>query len=250
MIKIERINVMNIDNAIHGMRNPLESWNKSDSFICDECHGELCEFSLPNHRSCYAKTNINSFVIGENDLSLAQRMIGAGTDESKFMRQIFVSMDITAPIYYWKEMSTYKVATVANSCSTMHKLATTPITRDCFSFDNDLDSLDTQFYNQEVAGLEYYFSVGVMNSIVINNCERLRLKYLETKDKRYWRALIQLLPESWNQKRTWTANYQTLRAIYFARRYHKLVEWHEFCRMIEKLPYGKELICYQGDKKE
>lgn len=147
-------------------------------------------------------------------------------------------------------MDTYKVATVANSCSTMHKLATTPITKDCFSFDNDLDSLDTQFYNQEVAGFEYYFSVGVMNSTVINNCERLRLKYLETKDKRYWRALIQLLPESWNQKRTWTANYQTLRAIYFARRCHKLVEWHEFCRMIEKLPYGKELICYQKEIKE
>ena len=252
MIKIERINVMNINNAIHGMRNPLESWDKSDSFYgcvngskhdamftkCDECLYDI-ECNLVN----------NNYLLGEKDLNLAQRMIGAGTDESKFMRQIFVSMDITAPLYYWKEMDTYKVATVANSCSTMHKLATTPITKDCFSFDNDLDSLDTQFYNQEVAGFEYYFSVGVMNSMVINNCERLRLKYLETEDKRYWRALIQLLPESWNQKRTWTANYQVLRAIYFARRHHRLSEWHEFCRVIEQLPYGKELICYNGGEK-
>jgi hypothetical protein len=146
-------------------------------------------------------------------------------------------------------MDTYKVGTVANSCSTMHKLASTPITRECFSFDEELDDLDTQFYGQEVEGFLEYFSLGLMNETTISTCERLRQKYLETKDKRYWRALIQLLPESWNQKRTWTANYQVLRAIYFARRHHRLSEWHEFCRMIEQLPYGKELICYNGGEK-
>ncbi len=237
MIKIERINVMNIDNAIHGMRNPLESWDKSDSFICDECHGGLCEFSLPNHRSCYAETNINSFVIGEKDLNLAQRMIGAGSDESKFMRQIFVTMDIDAPLYWWKEMDTYKVATVANSCSTMHKLATTPITRDCFSFDEELETIEDikQYIDEEGGYLTF-------SETIIRNCEQLRRLYIETKDKRYWRALIQLLPESWNQKRTWTANYQVLRNIYFARRNHKLQEWREFTNRILILPYGKELI--------
>ena len=132
-------------------------------------------------------------------------------------------------------MDTYKIGTVANSYSTMHKLATTPITRDCFSFDNDIP-----------AGDEW----DIVSEDIINHCERLRLYYLKTQDKRYWRALIQILPSAWNQKRTWTANYQVLRAIYFARRCHKLVEWHEFCRMIEKLPYGKELICYQKEIKE
>jgi hypothetical protein len=144
-----------------------------------------------------------------------------------------------------KEMDTYKVATVANSCSTMHKLASTPITRECFSFDEELETLEDikQYIDEEGSYLTF-------SETVIRNCEQLRKLFIETKDKRYWRALIQLLPESWNQKRTWTANYQVLRAIYFARRYHRLTEWHEFCRMIEQLPYGKELICYQGDKKE
>jgi hypothetical protein len=146
-------------------------------------------------------------------------------------------------------MDTYKVGTVANSCSTMHKLASTPITRECFSFDEELDDLDTQFYGQEVEGFLEYFSLGLMNETTISTCERLRKKYLETKDERYWRALIQILPESWNQKRTWTANYQTLQGIYKWRKNHKLSEWRNFCDVIEALPYGTELICYNGGEK-
>lgn len=226
MINITHIEVFNMNNAFRGLRNPLNSWDKSDS-DCSHC------MKINKHRdreSC-------DIYIGPNDLKLAQRMIKAGTDESKFMRQIFVSMDIEAPLYWWKEMDTYKVATVANSCSTMHRLTSSPITKDCFSFDNNnLTQLETE---------EYLKCKDIIES-VIENCEWLRQQYLKTKDKRYWRELVQLLPNAWNQKRTWTANYQVLRNIYFARRHHKLQEWHDFCDMIEKLPYSKELICYEG----
>jgi len=223
MISIQNTQVYNMFFALRGARNPMESYDRQDSILIES----------------------GDCILGPHDLALAQKLILAGSDHSKFMRQIFVSMDITAPIYYWKEMDTYKVATVANSCSTMHKLATTPITRDCFSFDEELETIEDikQYIDEEGGYLTF-------SETIIRNCEQLRRLYIETKDIRYWRALIQLLPESWNQKRTWTANYQTLRAIYFARRCHKLVEWHEFCRMIEKLPYGKELICYQKEIKE
>lgn len=214
MIEIKNIEVFNCDGAFRGLRNPLESWEKSDS-------------------TSYIINNDNIFYIGEKDLNLAQRMILAGTDESKFMRQIFVSMDITAPLYWWKEMDTYKVATVANSCSTMHKLASTPITEECFSFDNGIEEPDQWF---------------VFMPELVASLESLRQHYLNTQDKRYWRALIQALPESWNQTRTWTANYQVLRNIYFARRNHKLNEWQDFCDMIRDLPAGEDLICYE--KKE
>jgi hypothetical protein len=241
MINIDKITVFNFEGAFRGLRNPMNSWDRSDShFACDD--------SLSHRRIEYREGC--AVDLGDADLDLAQRMIGAGTDESKFMRQIFVSMDITAPLYYWKQMDQYRIGVVTNSESTMHRLTQTPITRECFSFDEELDALDTQFYGQEVEGFLEYFSLGLMNETTISTCERLRQKYLETKDKRYWRALIQLLPESWNQKRTWTANYQVLRAIYFARRYHKLQEWKDFCQMIEELPYGKELICYIPSEKK
>ncbi len=207
MIKIENIKVFNFEGAFHGLRNPMNSWEKSDS-----------------------DNSIYPYNIGPNDMQLAQRMIGGGPEEAKFLRQIFVSMDIDAPLFWWKEMDTYKVGTTANSCSTMHKIASAPITIDNFSF-----GAYTEFY--------------LLYEKIIANCENLRKKYLETKDKRYWRALIEILPEAWNQKRTWTANYQVLRNIYFQRRYHKLEEWHQFCDVIEKLPYGKELICYEKKEK-
>ena len=210
MIKVENINVYNIKNAIYGARNPLESWGKSDSI--DDSH------------------------IGEKDLKLAQKLVLAGTDHSKFMRQIFVSMDITGPLYWWSEMDTYKVATVANSESKMHKLADTPITLEKFSFDN-IDDINEGFVlNGSSTWISY-------PEIVVQACERLRQMYLITKNKKFWRQLIQILPESWNQKRSWTANYQVLRNIYFARKNHKLTEWHDFCNIIETLPYAKELIC-------
>ena len=212
MLFVDKIEVFNFEGALRGLRNPKDSWHLSDTTY--DVKG------LPT--------------IGPKDLDLAQRMVGAGTDESKFMRQIFISMDITAPLYYWKEFDTYKIGTVSNSCSTMHKLADTPITKDLFSWDNE-DDVDEAFW--EVV------------DIVITECECLRQLYKKTGKKSYWRALIQLLPNSWMQKRTITLNYQVARAIYFARKNHKLTEWHTLCKTFEKLPYGKELICYIKDKK-
>ena len=250
MINVENINVFNLDGAIHGMRNPMNSWDKSDSYfgckkkpnifvernsMCDvDCtFGDMKRVCLHYHRNFY---------IGENDLNLAQKLIESGTDHSKFMRQIFVSMDITAPLYLWKEISTYKVATTANSTSTMHKLATTPITKECFSFDNLEKEIDVYMVTH---GGEASISFCDYVEDIVTMCETLRRKFIETKDEKYWRMLVQLLPESWNQTRTWTANYAVLRNIYFARKNHKLQEWRDFCKVIEGLPYGKELICYE-----
>lgn len=256
MITIGKEKVYNLEGAFRGLRNPLASWNKSDSVfdICserefDDTIGDFLYENFDIHSDeeleviynqyldqCVLEWNNNGLLfalLGPDDIKLAQKLIAAGSDHRKFMRQILVCMDIEAPIYWWKEMSTYQVATVANSTSTMHKLATTPITYRCFSFDNGLPDTD---------------EFTTVRDDLICNCERLRLHYLHTKDPRYWRALVQLLPESWNQIRTWTANYETLRNIYFARRNHKLNEWETFCRFIESLPYAKELICYEPDE--
>ena len=224
MIKIENIEVFNFEGAFRGLRNPMNSWNKSDSYI---------------------DALTNKYIVGENDLKLAQRMIGAGTDESKFMRQIFVSMDITAPLYWWKEADTYKIATVSNSCSTMHKLTSSEITEENYSFDPEPDKPLTDLPTND------YVRILDIKNRAIADVEWLRKKYNETKDKRYWRLLVQINPDGWLQKRTWTGNYQNLRNMYFARKNHKLIEWRQFCQMIEQLPYGLELICYEkGDKNE
>lgn len=201
MIKIEYIEVYGWSAAFRGLRNPKESWDKSDS---------------------------DDSTIGPNDLKLGRSLILAGSDHAKFTRQIGVSMDITAPLYWWKEFDTYKIGTTANSESTMHKLIDTPITKDHFSFDNtdSFSPLITDVFDD-----------------LIQDIEKIRKSYLETKDKRYWRALIQLMPSAWNQKRTVTLNYQVLRNMYLNRKSHKLEEWVSFCNMIEKLPYGEDLIC-------
>ena len=219
-IEISNVKVFNFEGAFRGLRNPMNSWARSDSYT-----------KLVDGRE--------EFHLGEADRKLAQRLIRAGADHSKFLRQIFVSMDINAPIYWWKEMDTYKVATVANSCSTMHKLAATPITRDCFSFDEELETLEgiKQYIDEEGGYLTF-------SETIIRNCEQLRRLYIKTKDKRYWRALIQLLPQGWMQKRTWTGNYQNLRNMYFSRQHHKLKEWSIFLKVIESLPYAKELITH------
>ena len=242
MIKCENYKVMNFDRAIHGARNPLESWNLSDSeYGCNE--DTLCNSCQYDDETFCGTDNL---IIGKNDMKLLQKLVKAGSDERKFMRQIFVTVDITSPIYWWKEMDTYKIGTVANSCSTMHKLASTPITRECFSFDEDLDCIDSLGQVGTLVGkVQYNTTFSYSIDTVIRICEGLRKSFLETNDKRYWRALIQLLPESWNQKRTWTANYEVLRNIYFARRNHRLEEWREFCKWIETLSYGKELICLE-----
>lgn len=202
MIKIERDAVMNFENAIRGARNPMNSWNRMDSY--------------------YDKDG--KFIMGPNDLSLAQRLARAGSDHRKFIRQIFVSVDFTAPLYWWKEYDTYKVATVANSTSTMHKIASKPFELDDFSHDH---------MNEKA--LESLKSV-------IAVLEELRLEYVETKNKDVWYSMIQLLPSSYNQMRTCTLNYETLMNIYYARRNHKLEEWHTLCDWITTLPYAKELI--------
>ena len=221
MIKIENIEVFNFEGAFRGLRNPMNSWNKSDSYI---------------------DALTNKYIIGENDLKLAQRMIGAGTDESKFMRQIFISMDITAPLYWWKEADTYKIATVSNSCSTMHKITSSEITEENYSFDPEPDKPLTDLPTND------YVRILDIKNRAVADVEWLRKKYNETKDKRYWRLLIQINPDGWLQKRTWTGNYQNLRNMYFARKNHKLIEWIQFCQIIEQLPYSKELICYKKDR--
>ena len=217
-MKFENTEVFNFKGALKGMRNPKESWNKSDShYHTLEDYG--IEFNNEN-------VSWTPYLIGENDMKLAQTLILAGTEHSKFLRQIFVSVDITAPLYWYKEFDTYKINTTANSTSTMHKITSRPITIECFETDDFWAAVpNNQFIEAH-----------------INFCEELRQKYLETKDIRYWKELIRWLPESWLQTRTWTANYAVLRNMYFQRKDHKLSEWHTFCNWIESLPYAKELI--------
>lgn len=202
MLKCERTSVMNIENAIRGARNPMNSWDRMDSSYNEE--GE--------------------YILGPNDLGLAKRLRKAGNDHRKYIRQIFVSVDITAPLYWWKEYDTYKVSTVANSTSTMHKIHSKPFELSDFSHDHMTEQ-----------------TLAFMESVVAE-LEKIRLRYLENKNKDDWYDMIQLLPSSYNQMRTCTLNYETLINMYFARKNHKLVEWHTFCRWVESLPYGKELI--------
>ena len=219
-MKFENTEVFNFEGAMRGMRNPKNSWNKSDSSKDWEEH---------------VGYSICKYVIGKNDLALAQSLIKAGSEHRKFMRQIFVSVDITAPLYWWKEFDTYKVGTVANSTSTMQKLASTPITIDCFEMDD--------FENVEI-GVQN-FTVSQYWSDYIECLESLRKKYNETKDIRYWKELIRLLPESWLQKRTVTMDYENLLAICSKgqRRFHKLTEWSRaFIVWARTLPYAQELI--------
>jgi len=218
-MKFENTKVMNFDGALHGMRNPMNSWDKSDS-IETEC----------------------AYIIGENDMKLAQKLIRAGSEHRKFMRQIFVSVDITAPLYWWKEFDTYKVGTVANSTSTMHKLATTPITLACFEMD-DCSVLSTDKFSIEIPlrEQEEYFGYGIGN--FIDFLEGLRQKYLKTKDKRFWKELIRWLPESWLQTRTVTMSYENLYTIVRQRKNHKLSEWSvSFLDWVYTLPYAQEFI--------
>lgn len=203
MISLDHTSVMNLENAMRGARNPLNSWGRMDSEYDAE----------------------GNYILGPNDLDLAVRLRRAGSDHRKFMRQILVSVDITAPIYWWKEYDTYKIATVANSTSTMHKIHSRPFSIDDFSHDHM--TADTLAYMRTV----------------VERLEQIRLRYMENGKKREdWYDLIQLLPESYNQLRTCTLNYETLVNIYYARRAHKLEEWHTFCDWIAGLPYAKELI--------
>ncbi len=203
MLSIERVSVMNIENAIRGARNPMNSWGKMDSSYDGE----------------------GNYVLGANDLDLAKRLAHAGSDHRKFLRQIFVSVDVTAPLYWWKEFDTYKVGTVANSCSTMHKIHSKEFERGDFSHDR----LDEGGLRMLDATIEYL--------------ESERQKFVADKsDRQSWHNMIQMLPSSYNQMRTVSLNYENLINIYYARKMHKLAEWHTFCDWIESLPYAKEII--------
>ena len=230
MIQIEHTEVVGWDSAIRGMRNPMNSWDKSDSnFECRDCEG--CYYNNDSHteKSEYVVNtwcNHQALRLGRNDLSLMKKLVSAGSDHSKFMRMLVVYCDITAPLYWWKEYDTYKVGTVANSCSTMHKIHAKEFEWDDFSFEHLLPDEATEFMKHLIDGLNFY-----------------RIKYLETEGKTYWWQMIQLLPSSYNQRRTVELNYAVLRNMYHARKNHKLDEWHTFCEWVESLPYAEELIC-------
>lgn len=224
-MNFKNTSVMNIDNAIRGMRNAMESWQKGDTVGGD---------------------------IGENDMVLAKKLVNAGdASHRKFLRQIFVSVDITAPLYFWKEADTYKINTVANSTSTMHKLATTPITLDCFEIDDydknvnrslNISWIDGKFNAVRADISDCIQDNGGFAITLVQFLECLRQEYIETNDKKYWRELIRWLPSSWLQTRTWTANYEVLRNIYHQRKNHKLSEWKTFCNWVETLPYAEDFL--------
>jgi len=275
----------NFEGAFRGMRNPMNSWSRSDSFfgltdmymedsltdVCDawidhenivrkECGVEELSYDMENYgeyydvlgeyedwltnqgilnSSDYGNDVYDVALIGPNDMELARKLILAGNEHAKFTRQIFVSVDISAPLYWWKEFDTYKVGTVANSTSTMHKLSSAPITMEMFDFDNLDIVIDT--YTSPHGGESIRIFSDYAEDI-IDMCENLRLKFKETGDAAYWRALVQILPNAYIQTRTVTMSYANLRNIYFQRKNHKLREWHDFCDWIKTLPYSEELI--------
>ena len=205
MLQVNKTSVMNFENAIRGARNPMNSWGRMDSYYDEN----------------------GNYILGENDLSLAMRLARAGSDHRKYLRMIFVSVDITAPLYWWKEYDTYKISTVANSTSTMKKKKKNPFSIEDFSVDHLTPS-------------SYTFM-----QTIVDKLEEIRLEYIETKSKETWYDMIQLLPSSYNQMRTCTFNYENLINMYRARKAHKLQEWHTFCDWIQTLPYAAELITFE-----
>ena len=235
MIKIENFEVLGWEHAIRGMRNPMNSWEKSDSHSCGTC-GD-CDNCI-DYENCPYGDDYLKIIVGPNDLDLMKRLRNAGTDHRKFMRMITVYLDITAPLYWWKEFDTYKVGTVANSCSTMHKIAAKEFTLNDFSHEHLFHNInDTEMW------LDVDFLKVLDNTIFYLN--KARELYLKTHDKKYWWQMIQLLPSSYNQKRTVMLNYEVLANIYPMRKNHKLNEWRDFCDWIETLPYS-ELITGEG----
>ena len=280
-MKFELATVMNFEGALRGMRNPMNSWAKSDSIFdiycelegdgyeyIDEVANRWADYLLKDQVFEDEKDYDNELIkiveekrewlwrqgagfigtdhhytldlIGPADMELCRKLIKGGGEHRKFLRQIFVSVDITAPLYWWKEFDTYKVGTTANSTSTMHKLASTPITPECFETD-DFDP-DFVIYTCDAGDNDVDYTANDLLETFIEHLERLRHKYNETKDKRYWKELVRLLPNGWLQTRTVTMNYENLRNMYHQREYHKLTEWHSFCDWVKELPYAEELI--------
>lgn len=253
MLKIENTEVMGWEHAIRGMRNPKNSWVKSDSGVC-ATHGPAhCADCV--YTDCHADdVEIGTkYILGPNDLNLMTTLRNAGTDHRKFMRMITVYLDITAPLYWWKEFDTYKVGTVANSCSTMHKIADKEFTLADFSCEHlncepyHRDWIESATVDEDITSPHKVWMTPLdILRCTIEMLNAYRESYLETKDKQDWWQMIQLLPSSYNQKRTVMLNYEVLANIYKSRRNHKLDEWHTFCDWIESLPYS-ELIT--GEKK-
>ena len=230
-MKFENIRVYNFENALRGMRNPLASWKKIDSEFgvrprVEVPEGAVITYEYENGLCEYAK-------IGPNDMGLAKRLIAGGSEHRKFLRQIFVTVDITAPLYYFKEFDTYRIGVTENSTSTMHKLASTPITLDCFElgdYSPELDMIDD-------------VPLGLRVDSFIDDLEQMRQKYLMTNDKRYWKELVRWLPNGWLQTRTVTMNYENLLSMYHQRRNHKLTEWSiDFINFIKSLPYASDFL--------
>lgn len=251
MLKISDFEVMGWEHAIRGMRNPMNSWAKSDSevSICE------CEHWPHDVKKSFAR-------LGSNDLDLMKRLRNAGTDHRKFMRMITVYVDLTGPLYWWKEFDTYKVGTVANSCSTMHKIAAKEFTLEDFSCEHLFDEDSLPPYEErvdiehceplaaiDVNGQWCYYTPKTFVRMTCNVLNHFRDLYLKTKDKKYWWQMIQLLPSSYNQKRTVMLNYEVLANIHKSRRNHKLDEWHTFCDWIEELPYSELITGYEENEK-
>ena len=250
MIRIENVEVCGWKSAIRGMRNPMNSWDKSDSFVCKDDLGELtseeietiCGNCTKGIDKCDIYDKYPHFIVGNNDLTLMKKLAKAGTDHRKFMRMIVVYADVTAPLYWWKEADTYKVGTVRNSCSTMHKITEKEFTLDDFSHEHLLsrianDDDKCRVYISPISALE--------NQIKLLNA--WRKEYLRSKNKDDWWQIIQLLPSSYNQRATLMLNYEVLANMYHTRKAHKLDEWVDFCKWIESLPYA-ELITGVNNK--
>lgn len=241
MIKVENIEVFNFEGAIRGLRNPMNSWSKSDSHKCewqlsDEC--DVCgKLDADNTGAC--ESDRQFYCIGENDLDLMKRLFKAGTEHRKYLRQIFVSMDITAPLYWWKEADQYKIGTVTNSCSTMHKITAKEFTIDDFSHEHLTGETDSLWVNADKR--DFMCSALDFCQITCDVLNHYRELYLETKDKKYWWQMIQLLPSSYNQRRTITMNYENVFSIIKQRTGHKLDEWNEFVKILKTLPYVMEI---------
>lgn len=244
MIKIEKTEVFGWEAAIRGMRNPMNSWEQSDSELCKGAGGfEDCRVSTPG--GCprgdedYFKEDV--FCIGKDDFGLMQRLRNAGTDHRKYMRMIVAFTDITAPLYWWKEFDTYKIGTVANSCSTMHKIHAKEFVLDDFSNEQLLVGTKkgaVEIEDQFSEGTGYYVTPFRVLALIVRCLNKYRDLYLQTGDKTWWKQMIQMLPSSYNQRRTIMLNYEVLANIYHARKNHKLDEWRELCRWIETLPYS------------
>ena len=230
-MKFENIRVYNFENALRGMRNPLASWKKIDSEFGVRPRIEVPEGAVITHE--YENGLCEYAKIGPNDMGLAKRLIAGGSEHRKFLRQIFVTVDITAPLYYFKEFDTYRIGVTENSTSTMHKLASTPITLDCFElgdYSPELDMIDD-------------VPLGLRVDSFLNDLEQMRQKYLMTNDKRYWKELVRWLPNGWLQTRTVTMNYENLLSMYHQRRNHKLTEWSiDFINFIKSLPYASDFL--------